>query len=534
MFKPKIFTAFNDYTKEQFLKDIMAGAIVTVLAIPLSIAFSIAMGVPPQMGLYVSIIGSFFIALLGGTYTQVAGPSAVYIVAINAIYQSHGFQGIIISTFLAGIILILLGIFRLGAIIKYLPYPIMIGFMSGIALVIFTQQIRGFLGLDIGPSPANFAARWLFYLRNLGRSDVLTVLIGALGLGIMIFWPRVTKKIPGGLVALIATTGLVAIFNLPVQTIGTQFDDLTLTLPTLAFPTFQWADTLSYLDSAFTLAFLCVITSLLTAVAADNLTDKKHDSNTELIAQGISNVFLGFCGYIPSAGVTTRTMANVASGARTPMSTFIHSILLALAVFFLMPLMSLIPMVTLASMLIMASYGMSEWRMFKRMFRAPKGDLLVLLVTFILTIAVELSIAVLVGIVLSCVVFMRRMSGQMQVDDNCDISKDLPDDISVFDVSGPLFFGDTEKFLDAIPVSRQISKVIILRLRNVGLMDSTAMRAINILHDKCQLHDVTLVLSETTDGPYHAMKKLGMVKQLGRENVCREFEEAVKQAKSKI
>jgi len=533
MFRPKILTVLKDYSKDQFLKDAMAGAIVTILAISLSIAFAVSMGVSPEIGLYVSIISSLIIAVLGGTYVQIGGPSAVFIVVVAGIMNTHGIEGVMVTTFLAGIILILLGIFRLGDLIKYLPYPITVGFMSGTAVVIFTTQIEGLFGLQLSNVPANFVTKWAVYIGSLGSSDILTVLIGTLALVILIFWPKFTKKVPGGLVALLATTLVVEVFNLPIETIGSQFTNLTLALPRLHFQILSPELLISFLPSALTVAFLCVVSSLLTAVASDNLIGKKHCSNTELIAQGVSNSILGLCGFIPGAGVTTRTMANIESGGRTPIATLIHAVLLLVALIFLLPLMRLIPMVTLASMLVVASYNMSEWRVFVRLLRAPKGDVLVLITTFMLTIAVELSVAVIAGILLSWVIFMKRMSDQMRVEGNTILAKEFPKEVSVYDVSGPLFFGDTDKFLELIPL-REESKVVILRLRNVGMMDTTAMRALNILHDKCKSSNITLVLSETLDGPYHAMKKMGMIQQLGKENVCRDFEDAVQAAKRLI
>ena len=534
MIKPKILEVFKEYSKEQFVKDFFAGLIVTVLAISLSIAFAVSMNVPPQVGLYVSIISSFVVAIFGGTYVQVAGPGAVYIVAVAGMManESVGFEGVMISTFLGGIILIILGLLRLGSIIKYLSYPITIGFMSGTALVIFTTQIQGFFGYDIG-APSNLLAKWFAYIRFLPQSDSLTVLIGVLGLAIIMFWPRVTKKIPGGLMALVVTTAVVYFFDLPVATIGTQFTDLTLSLPRIEMPLLTLDTIIYFLPQGFTIAFICIISSLLTAVASDNLIGKKHDSNTELVAQGISNMLMGLFGFIPSAGVTARTMANIESGGRTPIASLIHSVLLLLFLIFLFPLMQIIPMVTLAAMLMVAAYGMCEWRVFSKLLKAPKGDVLVLLTTFFLTITAELSIAIMVGVLISVLVFLKRMTDQMQVIDECALFDDLPEEISVFEVEGPLFFGDTDKFLDSITF-KENAKVVIVRLRHVGMMDTSALRAIDILQEKCHLHEIGLVLSETADNPYHLMKKMGVVKQLGKENVCRDFEEAIQIAKRKI
>ena len=534
MFKPKILTVFKDYSTEQFMKDLLAAVIVTVLAISLSIAFAVSMNVPPQVGLYVSVLGSFLVAVFGGTYVQVAGPSAVYIVAVAGMMANPdiGYEGVMIATFLAGIILVALGFLRMGSVIKYLSYPITIGFMSGTAFVIFTTQIRGFFGYQFA-SPSNIAHRWYVYIRSLPQSDPTTVLVGLLALLILIFWPKVTKKVPGGLVALVATMTVVHLFDLPVATIGTSFNDLTLSLPTVQMPMLNFERITTLMPQAFTIAFICIISSLLTAVASDNLIGKKHDSNTELVAQGISNMCMGLLGFIPSAGVTTRTMANIESGARTPIATLIHSILMLLSLIFLFPLMQMIPMVTLAAMLMMAAYGMCEWRVFAKLLRAPFGDVAVLLITFFLTITVELSLAIMIGVLLSMLVFLKRMGDQMHVIDECGLIQDLPEEINIFEVDGPLFFGDTDKFLDGINI-KDNAKVVIVRLRHVGMMDTTAFRAFDILKEKCRQQHVDLILSETTDGPYQLMKKMGVVKQLGKSNICRDFEDALLTAKSRL
>ncbi len=533
MFKPKILTVMKDYSKQQFIADVMASAIVTILAISLSIAFAVSMGVSPEVGLYVSIIASFIVAILGGTYVQVSGPSAVFIVVVAGIMATHGVEGVMITTFLAGIILVLLGVFRLGSLIKYLPYPITTGFMSGAAVVIFTTQIEGFLGLHLENVPSNFLARWVTYFSALNQSDLLTVLIGCLGLAIMILWPKLTKKIPGGLVALVITTLVVEVFGLPVETIGSQFTELALAVPRIQLPSLTPGIVISFLPSAITIAFLCVVSSLLTAVASDTLIGKKHCSNTELVAQGISNMVLGIFGLIPSAGVTTRTMANIESGARTPIAALSHSILLLIALIFLLPLMRLIPMVTLASMLIIASYGMCGWRVFAKMLRAPKGDVLIMLATFFITIAVELSVAVAVGIVLSGVLSIKRMGKKMHIKNDPALSEEFEKEVSVYDVSGPLFFAHTDKFLNSIALHEDL-KVVILRLRRVDTMDATAIRSLSILHERCRSLGIVLVLSETLDRPYHSLKKMGMVQQLGKENVCRYFDNALKVARKHL
>ncbi|MCL2865585.1 MAG: SulP family inorganic anion transporter [Lachnospiraceae bacterium] len=527
MFKPKIFTIWSDYSKEKFAADFMAGIIVSILAISLSVAFAVSMGVSPEIGLYVSVISSFVIAILGGTYVSIGGPSAVFIVTVAGIMATHGIEGVMISTFIAGIILVLLGLFRLGALIKYLPYPVTVGFMAGTAVVIFTTQVRGFLGLhELSQVPSNFILRWGTYFSNLGNSSLPTIAIGALGLLILILWPKVTKKIPGGLIVLIVTTALVEIFQMPVQTIGSQFTELALAAPRIQLPMLSVETVIYFLPNGLTIAFLCIVMSLLTAVASDTLIGKKHEPNTELIAQGLSNILIGLWGWIPAASVSTRTVANIENGGRTPVSALVHSVVMLVFIVFALPLLRLVPMVTLASMLMMAAYSMSGWRSFVKLCHGPKTDLLVLMVTFILTVMVDLGFAVGIGMVLAVVLHIHDIRKKMKVKEVPHLEEEFPGEVRIFKVSGPLFFGDSTRFLDSIRLEEGL-KVAIVALSGVKNMDATAIETLTILFDKCKTHHVRLVITEIPVGTFRFMKKMKMSNVFGSENMYPRYNDAI-------
>ena len=528
MFKPKFFTIWSDYSKEQFVADFMAGLIVSVLAISLSVAFAVSMGVSPEVGLYVSVVSSFITAILGGTYVSIGGPSAVFIVSVVGIMATHGLEGVMIATFLAGIILVLLGIFKLGALIKYLPYPITVGFMAGTAVVIVTTQVRAFLGLHhLTGVPSDFIPRWGTYLSNLAEASLPTVAMGLLGLAVLILWPKVTKKIPGGLVVLILTTALVQLFHMPVATIGSQFTDLALEFPRIQMPALTFHNVISLLPSALTIAFLCIVMSLLTAVASDTLIGKKHEPNTELIAQGVSNIFVGLWGWIPAAGVSTRTVANIENGGRTPISALVHSVVMLVFLIFALPLLRMIPMVTLASMLMVAAYGLSGWRSFVKLCRGPKTDIIILLVTFVLTVLIDLGFAVGVGMVLAVIIQLRNMRRKMQVKTELDLEEEFPTEVRIFRVSGPLFFGDCARFLEAIQLDDGV-QVAIVSLSEVKEIDATAIEALTTLYDKCQVNGVRLVLTELPPKSFRQLKKMKISKRFGKENMYLHYQDAIR------
>lgn len=547
--KPKLLSVMKTYNKAQFIKDIIAGLIVAIIALPLSIALAISSGVSPEQGLYTAIIAGFFISLLGGSRVQIGGPSATFMVVVYGVVATHGTEGLLITTILAGLILILFGLLKLGSMIKYIPYPITVGFTSGIALTIFSSQIKDFFGMDIGAVPTEFVDKWIFYFESIDKTRLLPSLIGALALVILIFWPRINKKIPGSLIAILVTTLLVFILKLDVQTIGSQYADLSSSFPKPSIPNFTWKKIQVLLSPAFTIAFLCSIESLLSAVVSDGMIGSKHRSNMELVAEGIANIASGLFGGMPATGAIARTVANIKNGGRTPISGIIHALTLLFILLFVMPLVKLIPLATLAAILIMVSYNMSEWRTFKTLLSAPKSDVIVLLVTFFLTVLFDLTLAISFGMVLSSFLFMKRMTDVTDIhglnkdmdddDDEIELLDDelkevLSDKVLIYEINGPFFFGAAEKFLDSIQSLQGPSKVLIIRLRNVPVIDATAVHALGLLHDKCIKSNTVLILSEMMDKPYQVIERVGLVNQIGKNQVCDCLDEAITKAKSLV
>ncbi|MGL4373691.1 MAG: SulP family inorganic anion transporter, partial [Turicibacter sp.] len=423
------------------------------------------------------------------------------------------------------------------------------GFTSGIAVTIFSSQIKDFFGLNIGDVPIEFFEKWTLYFQSLDTTHVLTLLMGILALAILIVWPKINRKIPGSLIAIIVTTVLVAVFNLDIATIGSKYPDLSAGVPVFNMPHFTWAKIQVLIQPAFTIAFLCSVESLLSAVVSDGMIGSKHRSNMELIAEGVANIASGLFGGMPATGAIARTVANIKNGGRTPIAGIVHAITLLLILVFLMPLVKLIPLTTLAAILIMVSYNMSEWRMFRSLLKAPKSDITVLLTTFILTVVFDLALAISVGMVLASFLFMKRM---MDVTDIQGIVKDssedddelqsmdesvrsiISDEVLIYEVNGPFFFGAADKFLSSIQSLQGPSKVLIIRMRYVPVVDATALHALHMLYDNCVKHHTVLVLSEVQDKPYKVIKNLGFFKFLGKENVCRDFDAAVERAKEII
>ncbi len=548
--KPKLLSVMKTYNKDQFIKDIIAGLIVAIIALPLSIALAISSGVSPEQGLYTAIIAGFFISLLGGSRVQIGGPSAAtFMVVVYGVVATHGTEGLLITTILAGIILILFGLFKLGSMIKYIPYPITVGFTSGIAVTIFSSQIKDFFGMEIGAVPTEFIDKWVFYFESMDKAQLLPFLIGALALIILIVWPKVNKKIPGSLIAILVTTLLVWLLKVDVQTIGSQYSDLSSSFPTPSIPTFTWKKVQVLLSPAFTIAFLCSIESLLSAVVSDGMIGSKHRSNMELVAEGVANIASGLFGGMPATGAIARTVANIKNGGRTPIAGIVHALTLLFILLFLMPLVKLIPLATLAAILIMVSYNMSEWRMFKKLLSAPKSDVIVLLATFFLTVLFDLTLAISVGMVLSSFLFMKRMTDvtdvyglDKEMNDDSDelellddqIKEVLSEEILIYEINGPFFFGAAEKFLDSIQSLQGPSKVLIIRLRNVPVIDATAVHTLDLLYDNCVKSNTVLILSEISDKPYQVIKRVGLVNQIGDDQVCRHLDEAIAKAKTFI
>lgn len=545
--KPKLLSVMKTYNKEQFVKDIIAGLIVAIIALPLSIALAISSGVSPEQGLYTAIIAGFFISLLGGSRVQIGGPSATFMVVVYSVVAAHGTEGLLITTILAGIILILFGLFKLGSVIKYIPYPITVGFTSGIALTIFSSQIKDFFGMNLGAVPTGFIDKWKLYFASFDQIQWMPFMIGAIALAILIIWPKINKKIPASLISIIVTTALVAILKLDVQTIGTQYTNLSSSFPMPSIPHITWNKIETLLSPAFTIAFLCSLESLLSAVVSDGMIGSKHRSNMELVAEGVANIASGLFGGMPATGAIARTVANIKNGGRTPIAGVVHAITLLFILLFLMPLVKMIPLATLAAVLIMVSYNMSEWRMFKKLLSAPKSDVAVLLSTFFLTVLFDLTLAISVGMVLTSFLFMKRMTDVTDIqgiemnDDDEDLElldeelkEALSDEILIYEINGPFFFGAADKFLDSIQSLQGPSKVLIIRLRNVPVIDATAVHTLNLLHDSCQRSNTTLILSEVNDNPYKVIKRVGLVREIGRAQVCRQFDQAIERAKQLI
>lgn len=539
--KPKFFSVMKNYTREQFIKDIIAGLIVAIIALPLSIALAIASGVNPEQGLYTAIIAGFFISFLGGSRVQIGGPTAAFVVIIYGIIAEHGIPGLIIATLLAGVMLILMGLFHFGDLIKFIPKTITIGFTLGIAIGIVVGQIKDFLGLNMGAVPAEFITKLVAYSHNLGSISYITLAIGILALLIQIFWPKVSKKIPGSLVAIIVTTLLVAIFKLPVKTIGDLYT-IKAGLPSFSMPVLSFSLVREMILPAFTIAMLAAIESLLSAVVSDGMIGSKHKSNAELVGQGVGNILSALFGGIPATGAIARTAANVKNGGRTPVAGMVHALTLLLILLFLMPYASYIPMSCLAAILIIVGYNMSGWRTFVRIIKtAPKSDIAVLIITFLLTLFFDLVIAIEFGMVLAAFLFLKRMSDIAEVrqwtyigsleDEKLSEDVDLkyvPKNTIVYEVFGALFFGAANVFTSF--KHEEGKNVLILRMRNVPVMDISGVEALEEILETCKKRNLTLILSHVNEQPYHAMEKAGFVEKIGAENICENIDASLERA----
>ena len=539
--KPKFFSVMKNYTREQFIKDIIAGLIVAIIALPLSIALAIASGVNPEQGLYTAIIAGFFISFLGGSRVQIGGPTAAFVVIIYGIIAEHGIPGLIIATLLAGVMLILMGLFHFGDLIKFIPKTITIGFTLGIAIGIVVGQIKDFLGLNMGAVPAEFLTKLVAYSHNLGSISYITLAIGILALLIQIFWSKVSKKIPGSLVAIIVTTLLVAIFKLPVKTIGDLYT-IKAGLPSFSMPVLSFSLVREMILPAFTIAMLAAIESLLSAVVSDGMIGSKHKSNAELVGQGVGNILSALFGGIPATGAIARTAANVKNGGRTPVAGMVHALTLLLILLFLMPYASYIPMSCLAAILIIVGYNMSGWRIFVRIIKtAPKSDIAVLVITFLLTLFFDLVIAIEFGMILAAFLFLKRMSDIAEVrqwtyigspeDERLSEEVDLkyvPKNTIVYEVFGALFFGAANVFTSF--KHEEGKNVLILRMRNVPVIDISGIEVLEEILETCKKRKLTLILSHVNEQPYHAMEKAGFVEKIGAENICENIDASLERA----
>lgn len=539
--KPKLFSVLKDYSREQFAKDLIAGIIVAIIALPLSIALAIASGVKPEQGLYTAVVAGFFISFLGGSRVQIGGPTAAFVVIIYGIIAQYGMSGLTIATFLAGIMMILMGVLRFGNLIKFIPKTITVGFTLGIAIGIFSGQLKDLFGLDMGAVPAEFVEKWVSYVQHFHTIQWPTLMIGMLALLIQIFWSHVSQKIPGSLVAIIVTTAIVSFGHLSVATIGDLYT-IKAGLPTLTMPNLSFSLIRQMISPAFTIAILASIESLLSCVVSDGMIGSRHRSNAELVGQGVGNMMSALFGGIPATGAIARTAANVKNGGRTPIAGIVHALTLLLILLFLMPYASLIPMSCLASILVIVAYNMSGWRTFIYMLRkAPKSDIAVLLITLFLTVFFDLVVAIEFGMILAAFLFLKRMSDvatvRQWVDkdtlDNEEISEDIdlkrvPKHTVVYEIFGSLFFGATTEFLNF--THEEGKSVLILRMRNVPAMDISGLEALEETFEICKKRKMTLILSHVNEQPHHVMEKAGFIEKIGRDNICKNIDASLERA----
>ncbi|WP_289854980.1 sulfate permease [uncultured Muribaculum sp.] len=545
-FRPKLISALSHYSLSRFKDDLIAGIVVGIVALPLAIAFGIASGVSPTIGLITAIIGGFLVSAFGGNSVQIGGPTGAFIVIVYSIIQNYGLQGLAIATLMAGLILILLGIFHLGTVIKFIPYPIVVGFTSGIALTIFSTQINDFLGLGLTDVPSDFLSKWGVYLSNIANIDLPTLGVGVVSLLIIILTPMISKKLPGSLIAIIIVTAAVYLLKatfpeIAVETIGDQFGNLPTDIPQPKGFELSMNTINILLPSAFTIAILCAIESLLSATVADGVTGSHTNSNTELIGQGIANVVVPFFGGIPVTGAIARTMTNITNGGRTPVAGIIHTVVLLLIFLFLMPLINMVPMACLAAVLIVVSYNMSGWRTVVGIFKSPKSDISVLLVTFLLTVIFDLTIAIEIGLLLAIILFLRRVmentqikvySEQLDVAEGTDATThevlDVSHGVEVYEIDGPFFFGVATKF-DEMMRSTLGSKPIvrIIRMRKVPFIDATAVHNLEILIKSSQSDNIHIVLSGVNQQVRQVLLKAGIDTMIGEDHICDNISRAV-------
>jgi SulP family sulfate permease len=547
-FQPSLFKALKTYSKEKFMSDLMAGIIVGIVALPLAIAFGIASGVSPEKGLITAIIGGFIVSFLGGSSVQIGGPTGAFIVIVYGIVQNFGLEGLAIATVVAGIMLLIMGLLKLGTVIKFIPYPIIVGFTSGIAVTIFTTQIKDWLGLSIERVPADFISKWIVYFQHIQTFNIWTFLVGVLSLLIIIYSPRFIKKVPGSLIAIILMTGIVYVLRhylgfTQIETIGDRFT-IDASLPEPEPISFNMETINLLLPSAFTIAILGAIESLLSATVADGVIGKKHNSNTELIAQGAANIIVPIFGGIPVTGAIARTMTNINNGGKTPVAGIIHAVVLLLILLFLGPLTRHIPMACLAGVLIIVSYNMSEWRTFRSLLKNPKSDVAVLLVTFFLTVIFDLTIAIEIGLLIAMFLFMKRVAETTHISvttDEIDLSAEsdvyreeekliLPKGVEVYEIDGPFFFGIANKFDGVMQSLGNKALVRIIRMRKVSFIDSTGLHNLESLCRLSEKEGIQVILSGVNERVRDVFVKTGFNDKIGNENICSHISEAVEKA----
>ena len=552
-FKPKLFSSLRNYSKKKLIADLMSGIIVGIVALPLAIAFGIASGVSPEKGIITAVIAGFIISFLGGSSVQIGGPTGAFIIIVFGIIQQFGYSGLAIATIVAGFILILMGILKLGTIIKFMPYPIIVGFTSGIALIIFTTQMKDLFGLTMDNVPAEFILKWIAYGKAIDTINIWSLFTGLSSVLIIIYSPRLLKKIPGSLVAIVIMTLIVYILKNylhidSIETIGDRFT-IDTSLPTPTTIPLKISTINLLLPAAFTIALLCAIESLLSATVADGVTGDRHNSNTELIAQGVANVVTPLFGGIPATGAIARTMTNINNGGRTPIAGIIHAVTLLLILLFLGPLTKHIPMACLAGVLIIVSYNMSEWRTFRSLLKNPKSDVTVLLVTFLLTVLFDLTIAIEIGLLLAMLLFMRRVSetshisvikDELIMESDAERTADndvlvLPEGVEVYEIDGPFFFGIANKFDESMQqIEGRKTNIRIIRMRKVPFMDSTGLHNLESLFRLSSQKGIQLVLSGVNENNKKMLDKSGLTDKIGNDNICSNINEAMERVKNMI
>lgn len=545
MLVPKLVTTLKGYTRQQFVADLGAGIVVGIVAIPLAIAFAIGSGVKPEAGLYTAIVAGFLISALGGSRVQIGGPTGAFVVIVYGVVQKYGLDGLTVATLMAGVILIGLGLARLGGAIKFIPFPVTIGFTAGIAVIIFSGQVKDLLGLQMGALPADFAEKWLAYAQHLDRINPYAAAVAALALAVILLWPKVSTKVPAPFVALVATTVVVQLWHLPVETIGSRFGEIHAALPAPRVPQVSWETLRGLVQPAVTIALLAAIESLLSAVVADGMIGGKHRSNMELVAQGVANIASPLFGGIPATGAIARTATNVRNGGRTPVAGMTHAVTLLLVMLFFGRLAALIPLATLAAILVVVSYHMSEWRTFRSELRAPRSDVLVMLLTFGLTVLVDLTVAVEVGLVSAAFLFMKRMAevtnvsairnefGDERREDTPLYSEGrgaFPPGVQLYAIDGPFFFGAAEKFRETIQQVGGQPKAIILLMRNVPAIDATGLHALRDVLRRFKAARTAVILVGVHAQPMVALERAGLVDLVGKDNLVGTIDEALARA----
>lgn len=544
-FKPKLISALKDYSSEKFKNDLVAGIVVGIVALPLAIAFGIASGVSPTVGLITAIIGGFIVSAAGGCSVQIGGPTGAFIVIVYNIIANFGLEGLAVATLMAGLILVALGFFHLGTVIKFIPYPIVVGFTAGIALTIFSTQINDFFGLGLKNVPSEFIPKWGMYISNFGNVDWITLGVGLLALAIIILTPKVSRRLPGALIAIILVTAVVSLVpGLNVETIGDRFGSLSTDIPEPHGFELNMATINRLLPSAFTIAILGAIESLLSATVADGVTGTRTNSNTELIGQGLANIIVPFFGGIPVTGAIARTMTNITNGGRTPVAGVVHAIVLFLIFLFLMPLINLIPMACLAAVLIVVSYNMSGWRTIRAIFHNPKSDISVLALTFLLTVIFDLTIAIEMGLLLAVILFLRRVMENTEIkvySEQLDIAEgsettihevlNVNPGVEVYEIDGPFFFGVATKFDELMrnTLGRKPT-VRIIRMRKVPFIDSTGLHNLEVLIKSSQEEGIHVVLSGVKDNVRASLMNAGIGRLLGEDHICDHITKAVAMA----